>query len=121
MAKILICHVPKDGSLARELGGALMGHGHAISFDGEPDAPRADRSIRLRYFEAVIVIWTETSCQSAGLAAIAREMMPLNLLVPVRADDLPVARLPLMFRKLHMFAPRDADGISRLIARLTTA
>lgn len=121
MARILICHVPKDGSIARDLGSALMGRGHFVSFDGEPDTPRADRSSRLRQFEAVVVIWTESSAQNAGLSEIAREAMPLNLLVPARAEDLSTARLPLMFRKLNMLAPRDVDGISRVIARLSTA
>jgi hypothetical protein len=121
MARILICHVPKDGSVARELGSALMGRGHFVSFDGEPDQPRDDRSARLRQFEAVIVVWTETSAQNIGLSDIAREVMPLNQLVPVRADDLSPARLPLMFRKLSMIAPRDIDGIARVVARMSTA
>ena len=121
MARILICHVPKDGSTARELGAALMGRGHFVSFDGEPDTPRADRSSRMRQFEAVVVIWTEVSAQSAGLEAVAREALPLNLLAPVRVEDVDKARLPLQFRKLNMFAPRDVDGIARLVARLSTA
>ena len=93
MARILICHVPKDGSVARDMGAALMGRGHFVSFDGEPDTQRADRSARLRQFETVIVLWTEASSQSAGLDAIAREMLPLNLLVPVRSETLNIARL----------------------------
>ncbi|HML43809.1 MAG: hypothetical protein JNN24_16260 [Hyphomicrobium zavarzinii] len=121
MARILICHVPKDGSVARDLGAALMGRGHFVSFDGEPDTLRPERASRLRQFEAVIVVWTETSAQSNGLAEIARETLPLNLLIPVRADDLETSRLPLMFRKLNMLAPRDVDGIARLVARLSTA
>lgn len=121
MARILICHVPKDGSLARDLGATLMGRGHFVSFDGEPDSPRADRSSRLRQFEAVAVLWTDMSAQSAGLSDIARETMPLNLLVSVRADELAVAKLPLMFRKLNMLSPRDVDGIARLVARLSAA
>lgn len=121
MARILICHVPKDGSLARELGAALMGRGHFVSFDGEPDSARPDRSSRLRQFEAVIVLWTEISAASSGLASIAREALPLNLLVPVRAADLLVTRLPLSFRKLSMPAPRDIDGIARIVARLSAA
>ena len=121
MARILICHVPKDGSVARDLGSGLMGRGHFVSFDGEPDQPRDDRSARLRQFEAVIVVWTETSAQNAGLSDIAREVMPLNQLVPVRAEDLSTARLPLMFRKLSMIVPRDIDGIARVVARMSTA
>ncbi len=121
MARILICHVPKDGSTARELGGALMGRGHFVSFDGEPDSPRADRFARLRQFEAVVVVWTEASYQSAGLTQIARETLPLNLLIPVRSETLEIGRLPLAYRKLNMFAPRDFDGLARLIARLSTA
>ncbi len=121
MARILICHVPKDGSTARELGAALMGRGHVVSFDGEPDTPRDDRAARLRQFESVVVIWTEGSVQSAGLADIAREALPVNALVPVRNEELDRAKLPLTFRKLNMFAPRDVDGIARLVARLSTA
>lgn len=121
MARILICHVPKDGNLARDLGAALMGRGHFVSFDGEPDSPRPERAARLRQFEAVIVVWTEASAQSAGLANIAREALPLNLLVPVRAEDLSPTRLPLALRKLNMPSPRDVDGIARVIARMSTA
>ncbi len=121
MARILICHVPKDGSIAREVGSALMGRGHFVSFDGEPDVPREDRSGRLRQFEAVVVIWTDASVQSAALAAIAEEAFLLSLVVPVRAPDLAVARLPLTFRKLNMVAPRDIDGMARVVARLSTA
>jgi hypothetical protein len=121
MARILICHVPKDGAPARELGAALMGRGHFVSFDGEPDTSRPERSARLRQFEAVIVLWTEASAPSAGLSDIARETLPLNLLVPLRAEALAAARLPLAFRKLAMLAPQDVDGIARVIARMSTA
>ena len=121
MARILICHVPKDGSLARDLGAALMGRGHFVSFDGEPDAPRPERAQRLPQFEAVVVLWTETSAHSAGLAEIARTVLPLNLLVPARTEELPLARLPLAFRKLAMPSARDIDGIARVVARLSTA
>ncbi|MCC7250910.1 hypothetical protein [Hyphomicrobium sp.] len=121
MARTLICHVPKDASLARELGAALMGRGHFVSFDGEPDNPRPERASRLRQFEAVIVLWTEASAPTVGLADIARETLPLNLLVPVRAADLAPTKLPLMFRKLNMLAPRDIDGIARVIARMSAA
>lgn len=121
MARVLLCHVPKDGHIARDLGAALMGRGHFVSFDGEPDTPRPDRLTRLRQFEAVIVLWTETSAQSAGLAAIARETLPLNVLVPVRDADVAAARLPLAFRKLNMPAPRDYDGIARIVARMSAA
>lgn len=118
MARVLICHVPKDGGTAREIGAMLMGRGHFVSFDGEPETPRSDRSARLRQFEAVIVIWTEHAIASAGLAAVARETLPLNLLVPLRDEALPVSALPLAFRKLNMFSPRDADGVARYVARL---
>jgi hypothetical protein len=121
MARILICHVPKDGNLARDLGAALMGRGHFVSFDGEPDTPRPERSARLRQFEAVIVAWTEHSVQSMGLTDIARETLPLNILVPVRAETLASTKLPLAFRKLSTLAPRDVDGIARVIARMSTA
>lgn len=121
MARILICHVPKDASPARDLGAALMGRGHFVSFDGEPDAPRSERASRLRQFEAVIVLWTETSAQNAGLSDIARATLPLNLLVPVRGQDLTMTRLPLAFRKLNMLTPRDTDGIARVVARMSTA
>lgn len=121
MARILICHVPKDGSTARELGSALMGRGHFVSFDGDPDTPRSDRVARLRQFEAVCVLWTELSVQSGGLADIAREALPLNALVPVRAEELDKSKLPLMFRKLNMLTPNDVDGIARLVARFSTA
>lgn len=121
MARILLCHVPKDGHIARDLGAALMGRGHFVSFDGEPDTPRPDRFTRLRQFEAVIVLWTEVSGQSAGLAAIARETLPLNVLVPVRDESVAAGRLPLAFRKLNMPAPRDYDGIARIVARMSAA
>jgi len=121
MARILICHVPKDGTTARELGATLMGRGHYVSFDGEPDVPRADRTARVRQFEAVIVVWTEHSLASAGLADIARETLPLNILVPIRAESVDATSLPLIFRKLNMLAPRDVDAIARLVARLSTA
>lgn len=121
MARIMICHVPKDGGPAREIGAALMGRGHFVSFDGEPDTPRADRTQRLRQFETVIVMWTEHSYQSQGLSEIAREALPLNLLVPIRAEAVPVQDLALSFRKLNMLSPRDIDGISRSVARISTA
>ena len=122
MARILICHVPKDGSAARELGGALMGRGHSVSFDGEPDAPRADRSARLRQFEAVVVVWTEASDQSAGLAHIAREASAAQSADPRALREARARRAcRSLFRKLNMFSPRDFDGLARLIARLSTA
>ena len=121
MARILICHVPKDGGLARDLGALLMGRGHFVSFDGDPDVPKEDRAQRLRQFEVVIVMWTDNSAQSAGLIEIASETLPLNILVPVRQESLSTTELPLKFRKLNMFAPRDIDGLARLIARLSHA
>jgi hypothetical protein len=121
MARILICHVPKDGSLARELGAALMGRGHFVSFDGEPDNPRLGRFTRIRQFESVIVLWTDHSAHSDGLAEIARESLPHNLLVSLRAAELPITKLPLVFRKLTMLAPRDFEAVSRVVARMNTA
>lgn len=121
MARILICHVPKDGSLARELGASLMGRDHFVSFDGDPDSPRLGRFTRLRQFDAVIVMWTEHSAQSAGLADIARESLPHNLLVALRANEMPITKLPLVFRKITMLSPRDFEGIARVVARMSAA
>jgi hypothetical protein len=121
MARTLICHVPQDAAAARELGAALMGRGQAVSFDGEPDSPRHDRFSRLRLFDAVIVVWTEASAASAGLTQIAGHALHANLLVSVRAEGLDVTRLPLAFRKLNSFQVRDADAITRFVARLSTA
>jgi hypothetical protein len=121
MARILICHVPKDAAAARELGGSLMGRGHSVSFDGEPDLPRGDRSARLRQFEAAIVIWSDASLMSKGALQIATEALALNQLIGVRLDGIPVERLALAFRKLNSFAISDVDGMARFVSRLSSA
>lgn len=121
MARILICHVPKDAAAARELGGALMGRSHSVSFDGEPDLPRSDRSARLRQFEAAIVIWSEPALASKGILGIASEALALNMLVSVRPDGIGIDRLPLAFRKLNSFATADVDGMARLVSRFSSA
>lgn len=121
MARILICHVPKDAATARELGGSLMGRGHSVSFDGEPDLPRADRSARLRQFEGAIVIWSEPSLASKGFLAIATEALALNMLISVRQDGVVADRLPLAFRKLNSFPINDVDGMARLVSRFSSA
>ncbi len=89
---------------ARETWGGAHGARAYVSFDGEPGAPPG-RLSRMRQFEAVIVVWTEHSVQNAGLNDIARALLPLNLLVPVRAEDLDTARILPAFRKLNMILP----------------
>jgi hypothetical protein len=121
MARILICHVPHDAAAARELGAALMGRGHTISFDGEPDSAREDRFPRLRHFDTVAIVWSEVAAASTGLSDMARDALSHNLLVPVVTDDLDARRLPIIFRKLNLFRARDVDGISRCVARLAAA
>jgi hypothetical protein len=121
MARIIICHVPKDAAAARELGGALMGRGHSVSFDGEPDTPRPDRSARLRQFEAAIVIWSDTSLISKGMLQVATEALALNQLIGVRQDGIVLERLALAFRKLNSFAISDVDGMARFVSRLSSA
>jgi hypothetical protein len=121
MARVLICHVPHDAPTARELGAALMGLGHTISFDGQPDAAREDRFPRLRHFDTVAIVWTEGSVASAGLTGLAREALALNILAPLAVENLDVQRLPIGFRKLNVFRIRDTESISRSIQRLATA
>lgn len=121
MARILICHIAKDAQAARELGAALMARGNAVTFDGEPHAQRAGRAARLAQFEAVIVMWSDSSVASEPLAELAREALAPNLLVPVRVDEIPPARLPPLLRRLNSFAAGDITGICRNVARLAAA
>jgi hypothetical protein len=98
-----------------------MGRGHTVSFDGEPDAVRPDRSARLRQFEAAIIIWSDTALASKGILTIATEALALNLLISVRQDGVSLERLPLAFRKLNSFAIGDVDGMARFVSRLSSA
>jgi hypothetical protein len=98
-----------------------MGRSHSVSFDGEPDLPRSDRSARLRQFEAAIVIWSEPALASKGILSIAAEALALNMLVSVRPDGIGIDRLPLAFRKLNGFTTADVDGMARLVSRFSSA
>ncbi len=117
MGSILICHAQEDAASAEELGAALTKRGLKVWFVG--DAAKDPNWLSALYiYDSVVVFWSQTSVVLVQFHDIARAALKVNRLLPVRAENLAVERLPAEFRKLNTPLISDQEGITRVLGHI---
>ncbi len=111
MARIFLSYAREDVDTARRLAEAVGGAGHDVWWDrhihgGSRFTAEIDRA--LKEAEAVMVLWTQASIESAWVQDEAAEGRDTGRLVPVSVGD---CRPPLGFRQFHTVALKwNGDG-----------
>ena len=101
MAKVFLSYAREDASAAKQLAERIGGAGHTVWWDrhiqgGSRFASEIDRE--LKEADAVVVLWTAASVDSAWVQDEAAEGRDTARLVPVVLDGV---RPPLGFRQFH--------------------
>ena len=109
MARIFLSYARVDGDPAKQLADALAQAGHDVWWDREIHAGSrftSEIDKALREAEAIVVLWTKDSVESAWVQDEAAEGRDSGRLIPVSVDG---ARPPLGFRQYHSI-PLDAGS-----------
>lgn len=101
MAKVFLSYAREDAPAAKELAECIDRAGHTVWWDrhiqgGSRFASEIDRE--LKNADAVVVLWSDTSVDSAWVQDEAAEGRDTGRLVPVTLND---SRPPLGFRQFH--------------------
>lgn len=117
MARVFLSYGRGDLESARRLADVLAGAGHEVWWDrhlqaGSRFISEIDR--QLKEAEAVIVLWSETSINSAWVQDEAAEGRDSERLIPVALD---AAKPPLGFRQFHTIPCEATDELLGAIAR----
>ena len=101
MAKVFLSYAREDVDVARQLAECIGGAGHEVWWDrhiqgGSRFTNEIDRA--LKDAEAVVVMWSQTSVESAWVQDEAAEGRDTGRLVPVTIGG---SRPPLGFRQFH--------------------
>ena len=112
LAKVFLSYAREDSPAAKELAEAIGSGGHEVWWDrhlhgGSRFASEIDQ--QLKTAEAVVVLWTETSVDSAWVQDEAAEGRDSKRLVPVTLGGV---RPPLGFRQFHTIDLGDWDAKS---------
>lgn len=127
MARIFLSYAREDAAAAKELAESLSHEGHEVWWDfhihgGSRFAAEIDRA--LKDAEAVVVLWSESSIQSAWVQDEAAEARDTNRLIPVTLGE---CKPPLGFRQFHSVdlghwtgdsKPRTIDALLHAIAKM---
>ena len=110
MAKIFLSYAREDVEIAKSLAECVARAGHEVWWDrhihgGTRFTTEIDRA--LKGAEAVVVIWSEASVESAWVQDEAAEGRDTGRLVPVTLGS---SRPPLGFRQFHCIALGPWDG-----------
>jgi adenylate cyclase len=110
LAKVFLSYSREDAAAAKELAECLGRAGHQVWWDhhiqgGSRFASEIDRE--LKSAQAVVVLWTQTSIDSAWVQDEAAEGRDSGRLVPVALGD---SRPPLGFRQFHTVSLPGWDG-----------
>ena len=101
MGRIFLSYAREDADAARTFAGALEGAGHEVWWDHRLRAGSRfswDIADALRTAEAVVVLWSKVSVESAWVQDEAAEGLEDSKLVPVTLDG---TKPPLGFRQYH--------------------
>ena len=101
MSRIFISYAREDLAAAQSFAGALEGAGHQVWWDHHLRAGSRfswDVAEALRAAEAVVVLWSKDSIESAWVQDEAAEGLEGSRLVPVILDG---SKPPLGFRQYH--------------------
>jgi adenylate cyclase len=123
MARVFLSYAREDVDTARDLAQAIGARGHDVWWDrhlhgGSRFAAEIDRA--LKNAEVVVVLWSDTSVESAWVQDEAAEGRDSGRLVPVSLGS---AKPPLGFRQFHTvdLGPWSGDGQSEIIDELAHA
>ena len=110
MAKIFLSYAREDVDAAKQLAGCIASAGHEVWWDrhiqgGSRFTNEIDRA--LKNAEAVVVLWSDTSVESAWVQDEAAEGRDTGRLVPVTLGG---CRPPLGFRQFHSIDLGKWDG-----------
>jgi adenylate cyclase len=121
LAKVFLSYSREDASAAKQLAECIGRAGHQVWWDrqiqgGSRFATEIDRE--LKEADAVVVLWSRASVESAWVQDEAAEGRDTGRLVPTTIDSV---RPPLGFRQFQSVAlgaldgPTDANGLDALI------
>ena len=121
MADIFISYSKDSPELTKKLAADLEAKGFTVWWDssltsGEKFRDVIDREIDAAH--AVIVIWTANSVVSEWVISEADHAARQNKLIPVRAEDLQVFRIPKPYNTRHAEVITDSAAVVRAIERL---
>ena len=110
MAKVFLSYAREDVDIARQLAEWIGRAGHEVWWDrhihgGTRFTSEIDRA--LKDAEAIVVVWSEASVDSAWVQDEASEGRDSGRLVPIRLGR---SRPPLGFRQFHCITLGDWDG-----------
>ena len=110
MAKVFLSYAREDAGAAKQLAEGIGGAGHEVWWDrhiqgGSRFSSEIDRE--LKSAEAVVVLWSEASVESAWVQDEAAEGRDSGRLVPVSLNR---SRPPLGFRQFHTVELADWTG-----------
>lgn len=123
MAKVFLSYAREDEGAAKQLADCIGSAGHAVWWDrhiqgGSRFSAEIDRE--LKSAEAVVVLWSPTSVESAWVQDEAAEGRDTGRLVPVCLGG---SRPPLGFRQFHAveLAKWNGDGAPEKLGELLEA
>jgi adenylate cyclase len=110
LAKIFLSYAREDVDAAKQLAGCIASAGHEVWWDrhiqgGSRFTNEIDRA--LKNAEAVVVLWSDTSVESAWVQDEAAEGRDTGRLVPITLGG---CRPPLGFRQFHSIDLGKWDG-----------
>ena len=110
MSRVFLSYAREDAGAAKELADAISHAGHEVWWDrhiqgGSRFTNEIDRA--LKESEAVVVLWSEASVQSAWVQDEASEGRDSGRLVPAALGS---AKPPLGFRQFHTVSLGDGQG-----------
>jgi len=110
LAKIFLSYAREDVDAAKQLAGCIASAGHEVWWDrhiqgGSRFTNEIDRA--LKNAEAVVVLWSDTSVESAWVQDEAAEGRDTGRLVPISLGG---CRPPLGFRQFHSIDLGKWDG-----------
>ena len=130
MAKLFLSYAREDADAAKQLAACLGNAGHEVWWDkqiqgGSRFSDEIDRA--LKGAEAIVVLWSDSSVQSAWVQDEAAEGRDTGRLIPVTLGG---CRPPLGFRQFHSIdlgqwdargEPETLDDVIAAIAKTATA
>lgn len=121
MSRVFISYASADRALIENLAQTLMTAGHEVWWDYHLLAGADFRDKiqeKLGEAELVIVLWSHASVKSRYVRDEAAEGADRGILVPIKADNLDIKRIPVGFRSFHIPNISDVKKIRSSISSM---